>query len=319
MPTYLFHTAENLQYIRESWGDLQALRYPGTARPWRQLFLTPEQREASNRSAAAERAERYVPRTAAGLQWLAAEPQTAAGAAPSPALDDVLDVIAYAEKTVFWLEDQARDLLGFSRTCTRCRHEAEAHPRNEGGYPCTLCGCHDYRVGAFTRGEPTTSQTMHAPFALATDAAQPWRRDFTPADREWVAIPAASGALHWSCSWLESSLDVISAHEDFADVLTEDVRHVRRRIAAVVGDVENGMTLKAYCISCRGVDATSSLPSYTLRLRVAPAPVIECSNPDCEPTDAMCGNWIRGRPAWPQHEWDWLANRIRESEALTEA
>lgn len=319
MPTYLFHSAENLRYIRESWGDLQTLRYPGTARPWRQLFLTPEQREASNRSAAAERAERYVPRAAAGLQWFAAEPQTAAGASPSPALDDVLDVIADVENTVFWLEDQARDLLGFSRTCNRCRHDADEHPRDDGGHPCRLCDCHEYRIGASTPGEPAGSHTVHASFAVAMDAKRPWQRTFTPADREWVTTPAPSGALHWSCVWIESSLDVISAHEDFADVLTEEVRRIRHRIAAAVGDVEDGMTLKAHCISCRGVEVVSGLSSYTLKLRVAPAPVIMCTNPDCDPTEALCGNWLWGHPVWPQNEWDWLADRIRDAETRSAA
>lgn len=314
MPTFLFRTAENLQYIRESWGDLQALRYPGTNRPWRQLFLDPERRELANKAAQKERAERYAHRIAAGPQWLAAEPQTAAGASPSPALDDVLDTIADAETTVFWLEDAARDILGFSRTCTRCRHPGDQHPRTDNTQPCTACGCPDYRYGATTTGEAGGQHAVRAPYSLTVDPGRPWRRTFTAADREWVTTPAPSGALHWACVWIESSLDVIGAHEEFALLLSDEIAHIRRRIAAVTGEIEDGMTLKAPCIACRGLNAAGQM-SYTLRLRAKPDPVILCANPACQPTDTVCGTWVRGRPAWPQREWDWLADRIREAEA----
>lgn len=315
MPTYLFHTAENLRYIRESWGDLQSLRYPGTARPWRQLFLTPERREAANRAATAERAERFTSRVQAGPQWLAAEPAAAVGASPSPGLDDVIDTIAEAEKTVFWLEDMARDLLGYSRTCTRCRHGADNHGRDGNTAPCDKCDCHDFRRGATTLGEDSGSYEIRAKYALHTESDAPWRRTFIPADREWVAVPAASGALHWSCMWLESSLDVIGAHEDFAQVLLDETAGIRRRIAGAIGEVDDGMTLKAACISCRGIDEASGEAMFTLRLRAKPDPVIMCVNPACDPSEALCGSWVRGHPAWPQREWDWLADRICDLEA----
>lgn len=319
MPTYLFHTAENLRYIRASWGDLQSLRYPGTHRPWRQLFLSPERRDAANRAAAAERAERYTPRVQAGPQWLAAEPASAVGASPSPGLDDVIDTIASTETMVFWLEDMARDLLGFSRTCTRCRHDADSHEREDDTDPCRVCDCHDFRRGATTTGEAGGAYEVRAGYRLTADPAAPWRREFVPADREWVAVPAASGALHWSCMWLESSLDVIMAHEDFAQVLSDEVATLRHRIAAAIGEVEDGMTLKAPCISCRGVDAASGQAMFTLRLQAKPDPVIMCVNPACEPSESLCGTWLRGRPAWPQREWDWLADRIRDAEVPSAA
>lgn len=312
MPTYLFHAADNLRYIRETWGDLQTLRYPGTNRPWRQLFLTPTQREANNRAAALERAERHVTRAEAGLQWLAAEPALAVGASPSPGLDDVIDTIAATENTIFWLEDTARDILGFTRTCSRCRHDANTHDDN-----CRLCDCPAYRRGARTHGEAGGRYQTRAAHTLIIDPRAPWRRDFTPADREWITEAAPAGALHWACVWLESSLDVISAHEDFAQTLTDAIGTIRRRIAATVGEIEDGMTLKAPCISCRGIDEDTGQLMYTLRLRAKPDPVIMCVNPACQPSEAMCGTWIRSRPAWPQREWDWLADRIREREAET--
>lgn len=314
MPTYLFHTADNLRYIRETWGDLQTLRYPGTNRPWRQLFLTPTQREANNRAAALERAERHVTRAATGLQWLAAEPTTAVGASPSPGLDDVIDTIAATENTIFWLEDTARDILGFTRTCTRCRHDADTHNAGTTGHACRLCDCPEHRLGTRTPGEAGGRYETRGTHTLTIDPHAPWRRTFTPADREWVTEAAPAGSLHWACVWLESSLDVISAHEDFAQTLTDAIGTIRRRIAATVGEIEDGMTLKAPCISCRGIDEDSGQLMYTLRLRAKPDPVIMCVNPACQPTEALCGTWIRSRPAWPQREWDWLADRIREAE-----
>lgn len=306
---YLFHTADNLRYIRETWGDLQTLRYPGTNRPWRQLFLNPAQREANNRAAALERAERHVTRAEAGLQWLAAERALAVGASQSPGLDDVIDTIAAVENTIFWLEDTARDLLGFSRTCTRCRHDADTHNDD-----CRLCDCPAYRCGTRTPGEAAGRYETRAGHTLTVDPDAPWHRTFTPADREWVTEPAPAGSLHWACVWIESSLDVINAHQDFTNQLSEAVTALRRRIAAVVGEIEDGMTLKAPCISCRGIDQATGQTMFTLRLRSKPDPVIMCVNPACQPTDALCGTWIRSRPAWPQREWDWLADRIREME-----
>jgi hypothetical protein len=38
------------------------------------------------------------------------------------------------------------------------------------------------------------------------------------------------------------------------------------------------------------------------------------ANRACEPPERDCGTWVRGRPTWPWHEWDWLAGRIRHAE-----
>lgn len=319
MPTFLFHTAENLRYIRESWGDLQTLRYPGTNRHWRQLFLSPAQREANNRAAALERAERHVTRAETGLQWLAAEPATAVGSAPSPGLDDVIDTITATENTVLWLEDSARDILGFTRTCSRCRHDAATHNAGDTGHACRLCDCPAHRHGTRTRGEAAGRYETRHPHALTVNPAAPWHRTFTPADREWITEAAPAGSVHWACVWLESSLDVIGAHDDFAQVLSDAIGRLRRRIAATLGEIEDGMTLQAACISCRGIDADTGQAMYTLRLRAKPDPVIMCVNPACQPSEQLCGTWIRSRPAWPQREWDWLAGRIRDLEAAVTA
>lgn len=37
---------------------------------------------------------------------------------------------------------------------------------------------------------------------------------------------------------------------------------------------------------------------------------VVCWNTGCAPEPAECGTWWRGHPAWPWHEWDWLAQRL---------
>lgn len=39
----------------------------------------------------------------------------------------------------------------------------------------------------------------------------------------------------------------------------------------------------------------------------------------CEPPESDCGLYVRGRPAWPWTEWDWLAQRIAHHEAIQPA
>ncbi len=43
-------------------------------------------------------------------------------------------------------------------------------------------------------------------------------------------------------------------------------------------------------------------------------PVVVCESGVCEPPESDCGVWVRGRPAWPEREWDFLANRIRHAD-----
>ena len=45
-------------------------------------------------------------------------------------------------------------------------------------------------------------------------------------------------------------------------------------------------------------------------LGTEPAAAVVCWNPLCTPPDDQVGTWYRGRPAWPWHEWEWLADRL---------
>jgi hypothetical protein len=47
-----------------------------------------------------------------------------------------------------------------------------------------------------------------------------------------------------------------------------------------------------------------------LRPAVESVHAVVCWNPLCQPDDESCGTRYRGRPAWPWHEWEWLAKRL---------
>ena len=68
----------DLEWVAAYWPDLVEARLPGTARPWRQPHLTPEQRAERDHAAWAERLERTG---------------EAIGEAPAPLDLGVLDVI----------------------------------------------------------------------------------------------------------------------------------------------------------------------------------------------------------------------------------
>ncbi len=86
----------------------------------------------------------------------------------------------------------------------------------------------------------------------------------------------------------------------------------------VLGLVVDGQVLKALCPWCGG--RTESTPiggELTLRVRNVEglaSTVVMCEGGLCEPTSADCGRWIKGKPAWDQSEWEWLAARISHHE-----
>lgn len=84
--------------------------------------------------------------------------------------------------------------------------------------------------------------------------------------------------------------------------------------AEVLGLVVDGQELKAVCPWCNGRTDTHPIGgAYTLRIRNYlgfDSPLVVCEGGHCEPPEADCGQWVRGRPAWLQSEWEWLADRI---------
>lgn len=93
-----------------------------------------------------------------------------------------------------------------------------------------------------------------------------------------------------------------------------ELRRLGDDVAAALGLIRDGQVLKALCPWCGG--RTTDKPvggGHTLRVRNRhDGPVIVCHGVGCEPPEADCGTWIHGRPAWPQHEWDWLAQRLEQ-------
>lgn len=310
----LYHVGENLDWIREHWGDLLAARYPGTRRPWHSIFLTPEMRRQTDELVAAERRDRATPRAAhLGQQWLAPTPLTGRGESASPVVDAVLSVILDAEAAILDLEDLVRDELGYSRTCSRCRHEADGHSGAEG---CGLCACPAYRLKRRAVDEGAEGYTVITPARVLSDPQHPWRREYVAPEREWEQTRAPEGSVHWACVWLDSAQTAIRDHPLLAEQVAAETWRVRRMMMREVGDIQDGMMLRVACIGCDG--RTEDRPEggeFTLRLRTSPALVIVCLNEACDPPSSLCGTWIGNRPAWPQHEWDWLAEWMRARDA----
>lgn len=83
------------------------------------------------------------------------------------------------------------------------------------------------------------------------------------------------------------------------------------RAETALGLVTDGQLLDGLCPWCGGkTDHQPVGGARTLRVRNLPhlgGPVLICEGGHCEPPDAECGARVRGLPAWPQWEWDWVA------------
>lgn len=101
---------------------------------------------------------------------------------------------------------------------------------------------------------------------------------------------------------------------DTSPELYARIRRTTVRIRAVMAnhfaEVFDGQRLKTDCPWCHA-------PRMFIRM-IGPEhsqhPVITCESGSCEPPSADCGTWYRGKPAWPFHEWDWLANRMHHAD-----
>lgn len=89
--------------------------------------------------------------------------------------------------------------------------------------------------------------------------------------------------------------------------------------ATALGLAHDGQVLKATCPWCEGrTEARPNGGEHTLRIRTVrgmDATVVTCEGGLCEPPEADCGTWVRGRPAWLQSEWEWLAQRLENRSA----
>lgn len=102
---------------------------------------------------------------------------------------------------------------------------------------------------------------------------------------------------------------------------------VVRRVAAAVGEIMDGQLIDALCPWCCGRSVKRPTggertlvvhaPGSTTGARAeqtAPGagdgPMIVCHGTACTPPDSACGTRVRGMPAWPEREWDWLAKQL---------
>lgn len=90
------------------------------------------------------------------------------------------------------------------------------------------------------------------------------------------------------------------------------INRARRRTAAGLQLVLSGQILDADCPWCY---------ARPLRIRIVhDEPLVVCeSRRVCTPPESDCGTWIKGRPAWIQPEWEWLAQRISHAEDMAYA
>ena len=127
----------------------------------------------------------------------------------------------------------------------------------------------------------------------------------------------AAPYLRFAAMWADQAIE---ACPDVLEFVVDEARELMRATSRVLGMVYDGQTLKASCVWCRGVDPQNPAGGgLTLRVQSLPGGLVAvvCLNPGCDPSEADCGTRWHGHPAWPIHEWEWLAQRIEaESERL---
>jgi hypothetical protein len=103
-----------------------------------------------------------------------------------------------------------------------------------------------------------------------------------------------------------------SEYADLVEAAAGELGALARRTAEALRLVYDGQRLAGDCPWCHQpralvvrVPASEQLPM----LVVCESTVV------CEPPERDCGKSVRGRPAWPYYEWEWLGDRIRHADA----
>jgi hypothetical protein len=168
------------------------------------------------------------------------------------------------------------------------------------------------------------------------EAARPWRREFTAAHRERIDRASGDGSVHWAACWLEDLAPEIAAcGSDLAQLVAVEARRLLGAVRRALHLLEPRQHLKAPCFCCgqRTLFAYLDMPvPRALDGRVAVyssgssgsdeenasgglTAIVVCMNDGCEPTEAQCGTWWRGRPVWHRDEFEWLSDRLTEAAA----
>jgi hypothetical protein len=99
------------------------------------------------------------------------------------------------------------------------------------------------------------------------------------------------------------------ANEHVQAHATATIGRLRARMAEHFSELLDGQMLLADCPWCHQPGLVVRLigPEHSL------TPVVVCEHDGCEPGESECGQWWKGRPCWPVHEWEWLAGRIESN------
>jgi len=125
--------------------------------------------------------------------------------------------------------------------------------------------------------------------------------------------------------------EACEADPDMADAAAERLSGIRLSMATELGDLEDGHTLNAICPFCLGRSPRNPVGgARTLRIRmvevkhrkpegdehVIDEPVVVCESGTCTPFAAEVSRWVKGKPAWPWPEWEWLAQRLLDPRSV---
>jgi hypothetical protein len=144
------------------------------------------------------------------------------------------------------------------------------------------------------------------------EAAGPWRlaRFFAGTPEHWWApAPSAYADPRGHLATLADCLALVD--DELVEQVAREFRPLVQAVALALRLLLDGQVLDGACPWCRMPRALVVVDTEQL------GALIVCrSRVSCEPPERDCGIYLRGRPAWAQYEWDWLAGRIRHADRL---
>lgn len=104
---------------------------------------------------------------------------------------------------------------------------------------------------------------------------------------------------HWEQCGAETVMEV-----------EQEAARLRAGLLHHFSEIGSGQRLKADCPWCDHAE----LYVRTIGSEDNAQPIVRCESGVCEPDQAGCGTWHRNMPAWPFHEWGWLAKQIEDAD-----
>jgi len=172
--------------------------------------------------------------------------------------------------------------------------------------------------GAFTLGEspaPIHLDALDRAIDLTTTMGKLARRVATDLGHHAILIRAATHRYDDPLLLIRYvSANFGNVTPEIGEDIQEEASRLRAGLTHHFAELGAGQRLKADCPWC---------DQPTLYVRIIGAedngqPIVRCESGTCEPDTAGCGTWHRNLPAWPFHEWDWLAKQIEAAEERRE-